>query len=100
MYNTIILKKGTAFLTNKTEMKHFSKGDTIWGNDSYPEEIKRWNVEQKNEAEAELAKYRCYYDNDGETTTIKEYALEYCDCDEESGEFLEGSDFDLAEEEN
>lgn len=28
---------------------------------------------------------------------VTEYALEYCECDED-GEFIQGADFDLAEE--
>lgn len=93
MFNTIILKKGYARLTNK-EYKGFSKGDTIWGIDRNPEELKRWNIEDKEEAEKELAKYRCTYSG-GNLWDIEEYALEYCECDEE-GEFVEGSDYDLA----
>lgn len=44
------------------------------------------------EAKAELAKYRCeYYDG-----WAIEYALEYFEADED-GEFVEGSDYELAE---
>ncbi len=96
MNNTIILKKGYARLTNN-EYKGFSKGDTIWGVDRDPEEVKRWSIEDKEEAEKELAKYRCTYSG-GNVWDIEEYALEYCECDEE-GEFIEGSDYSLAEEE-
>lgn len=98
MNNTIILKKGEAGLTNATEMKRFEKGDTIWGNDRNPEELKRWNIDQESEANEELAKYRCSYRSNGHMTWIEEYVLEYCECDED-GEFIQGSDFDLAEEE-
>ena len=55
--------------------------------------------EDKEEAEARLAKYQCEY-NYGElqnTYYVTEYGLEYCDCDED-GEWEAGSDFDLAEE--
>ena len=55
--------------------------------------------DDKDEAEATLAKYQCEY-NYGElqnTYYVTEYGLEYCDCDED-GEWEAGSDFDLAEE--
>lgn len=97
MYNTIILKKGDASLT-KREMESFEKGDTIWGIDREPEEIKRWNIEQEEEAKEELKKYKCSYKNWQDGTDVKEYALEYCECDEDD-EYVSGSDFYLAEEE-
>lgn len=94
--NTIILLKGYRKLTNR-EYEKFEKGNTIWGDMCEPEEIKRWPIEEKEAAQEELAKYRCEY-NHGYDWDITEYALEYCVCDED-GEFYEGSDFDLAEEE-
>lgn len=96
MTNTIKLLNGEALLT-RGEYKKFSKGDTIWGIDREPEEIKRWSIEQEQEAKEELAKHSCTYHENVETWSIEEYALEYCECDEE-GEFIQGSDFDLAEE--
>lgn len=96
MNNTIILLKGEALLT-RGEYKKFSKGDTIWGIDREPEEIKRWGIEQEQEAKEELTKYSCTYHENAETWNIEEYALEYCECDE-NGEFVQGSDFELAEE--
>lgn len=90
--NTIILLEGTARLTGR-EMKKFNKYDTILGCDSNPTELKRWSIEQIDEAKAELAKYKCEYD----LSYIAEYALEYCECDED-GEFIQGSDYDFAEE--
>jgi hypothetical protein len=95
MFNTIILKKGYANLTSR-EYKRFSKGDTIFGIDSNPEELQRWSIEQEQDAKAELAKHNCTYSS-GYVWDIEEYALEYCECDED-GEFVEGSDFDLARE--
>ncbi len=38
MFNTIILKRGSAGLT-ESEFKKFEKGNTIWGNNSMPEKI-------------------------------------------------------------
>lgn len=96
MNNTIILLEGKANLTQR-EYKKFAKGDTIWGNDCYPKELERWNIEQINDAKAKLANYKCDYYNAGESVYITEYALEYCECDED-GEFIQGADFDLAEE--
>lgn len=96
MFNTIILKKGEALLT-RGEYKKFNKGDTIWGDGSEPEEIGRWNIGQEQVAKEELSKYSCAYHENIETWSIEEYALEYCEYDEE-GEFVQGSDFDLAKE--
>ncbi len=93
--NTIILKKGTERLTDM-EYKKFEKGDTIWGADRMPEELKRWSIDDKKLAEAELAKHKCTYKK-ANIWDIEEYALEYCECDED-GELIQGSDFDLAEE--
>lgn len=68
-------------------------------NDTYPTELKNWHISQKEEAEAELKRFRCNYkvcyDN---TIEAEEYALEYYTADED-GEFLEGSDYDTAETE-
>lgn len=94
MNNTIILKFGEAELTKK-EYESFSKGDTIFGIDSEPEELKRWNIEQEEEAKAELAKYRCWYRENSESWSVEEYALEYCECNE-SGELINGSDYEMA----
>lgn len=96
-FNTIILQRGWERLTS-WEYKKFQKGDTIFGENSSPEELKRWSIEEKEEAKRELEKYRCKYKKKFDYWDIEEYALEYCDTDEE-GEWLEGSDYDLAEEE-
>lgn len=96
MFNTIILKKGEATLTND-EYKRFSKGDTIFGIDSEPEELKRWVIEDGDDAKKELAKYRCAYVKRAECWDVKEYALEYCKYDED-GDFIQGSDYELAAE--
>ena len=95
-YNTIRLLKGEEVLTRK-EYSRFSKGDTILGIDSDAKELQRWSAEQKEMAKEELKKYCCEYIKTGETITIAEYALEYFDADE-NGEFISGSDFDLAKE--
>lgn len=93
--NEIRLLKGERRITNE-ELKKFQKGDTIWGNDENPEELKRWTIEEKEEAKKELAALRCRYARYNEhLTDVEEYALEYFEADE-SGEFVEGSDFDLA----
>ena len=96
MNNTIILKKGEAMLS-KNEWKSFKQGDTIWGYNSYPEEIKRWDITDEDEAGETLNEYKCSYSK-GNLWHVEEYALEYCKCDEE-GEFIEGSDYNLAKEE-
>lgn len=99
MNNTIILKHCEIRLTRE-EFKGFKKGNTICGEDDYPvEELKRWSTEDQPEAIEELSKYRCKYTEEGSLYNIEEYALEYCECDED-GEFIQGSDFDFAEEES
>lgn len=49
MLDMIRLLHGECRATNE-ELKKFQKGDTIWGNDTDPEELKRWSIEQKEEA--------------------------------------------------
>ena len=97
MINTIILKKGEFTRQTKTEFNKFNKYDTIIGENSDPEELMRWGIEQEDEAKAELAKYRCEYEWSNNLFYATEYALEYCECNED-GEFVQGSDFDFAEE--
>lgn len=97
MNNTIILKGASETLTN-AEFKKFEKGDSIWGNNLFPQELKRWSIDEENEAVEELKKYKCKYEKYNDyLMKVEEYALEYCECDED-GEFIEGSDYDLAEE--
>ena len=95
MFNTIVLKKGEGNLT-KSEYKNFNRGDMIFNINSEPEEVKRWNFTNKDEARRELARYSCEYIEYADCWSIKEYALEYCECDE-NGEFIQGSDYDLAD---
>ena len=97
MFNTIILKHGYAQLTME-EYKRFRKGDSIFGNNSDPEEIARWSISDEDDARKELANHRNEYRSDGRSICrIDEYALEFCECDED-GEFIEGSDYEMAEE--
>lgn len=96
MFNTIILRAGQDTLT-KGEYERFQEGDTIFGIDSDPEELKRWVIEDEEDAKKELAKYRCEYIKHAECWDVIEYALEYCECDED-GEFIQGSDYELATE--
>lgn len=98
MNNTIILKHCEIRLTRE-EFKKFKKGDSICGEDNYPvEELKIWDMSNREEAKTELAKHHCTYKEDGSLYNIQEYALEYCECDED-GEFVQGSDFEFAKEE-
>lgn len=92
--NTIILRHGTGEVA--------AKGDSIWGIDNEAKEIKRWNINQEEEAIAELAKHQCRYWEEttfsgGKVLQADEWALEYCECDED-GDFIQGSNFTLAEE--
>lgn len=94
MNNTIILRHGVGEIA--------SKGDAIFGVDSDAQEVKRWPIEQKPAALAELAKHRCSY---REMTTFTgstviqadEWALEFCEIDDD-GDYISGSDFELAAE--
>ena len=95
MMDIIILKSGYERLTS-SEYEKFDQGDSIWGNDRWPDELKRWKIEEEQEAKAELAKYRCSYEH-ATLWYISEYALEYCECDED-GEFVCGFGYDLAED--
>lgn len=95
MNNTIILKKGYARLTNN-EYQKFHRFDTIAGTNYIPTEIKRWTIDQIEEAKQGLAKHNCTYKRYNDNLIeIEEYMLEYCKCDED-GEFVEGSDYDFA----
>lgn len=97
MHNTIILLKGEQQYQRKVFEENFTKGDTIFGDDCEPIELARWDIEDKEEAEAALARYKSEYDYGGlqRIYYVTEYALEYCNCDED-GEFISGSDYDLA----
>lgn len=95
MYNTIILRHGYGEINEK--------GDTIFGIDSDAEEVARWSIDDKDAAMQELAKHKCSYRTSRsfhgrELLTADEWALEYCEYDLEGGEYLMGSDYDLAEE--
>lgn len=97
MFNTIILLHGNASLTHG-EYRKFQKGDTVFGENCKPSELKRFDINDEEKAREELSKYRCTYKCDN-VCDIDEYALEYCECDED-GDFIQGSDFYLADEEN
>lgn len=94
--NTIVLLKGEETLAQK-EFKNFERGSAIWGYTQVPTEIKRWSMDQKGEAEKELANLRCEYLLHPEIVAITEYALMYCVCDDE-GYYVEGAEYNLAKE--
>lgn len=96
MNNAIRLLRGERKIENRS-YKAFKKGDTICGIDSEPEELKRWSISEEQVAKKELEKYRCEYQKGLEMWYVKEYALEYFEAGED-GEFLFGSDFELAKE--
>ena len=52
MLNMIRLLHGECRATSE-EMKKFKKGDTIWGNDENPEELKRWSMEHGAEGRSQ-----------------------------------------------
>ena len=63
-YETFILWHREEVLT-KQEWKAFQQGDTIFGNNSSPEELKRWPAEKKQDAYSELNKHKCTYKKHG-----------------------------------
>lgn len=90
------LLKSEARLT-KEELKGFEKGDLIIGNDVNPEELKRWTGEGCHEkALEELKKFNSSYYMEEQLTDVTEYAVETYEADED-GNFLDGSDYDIAE---
>lgn len=93
-YNTIILKKCYG------ELSKLEYGDLILGDSDCYEEIARFKIEDESKAKTELSKYRCtYWKQDSYVKPVvmgKEYGLEYSYHDED-GEFIEGSNYDLAE---
>lgn len=97
MYNTIKLLKGEGNITKK-DFENFEAGETIFGDNAEPVELARWVAEDEEDAKAALAKHNCTvsYGELQKTYYIEEYALEYCTCDKD-GDFIEGSDYDLAE---
>lgn len=95
MWNTIRLLKGQLSVDEK-HLKNFSHGDTICGLDAEPQEIERYSIGEKDEAAENLAKYKCEYWKGAELYYWEEYALEYCNTDED-GDFISGSDYDFAE---
>ena len=98
-YETFILWHGEEVLT-KQEWKNFQQGDTMFGNNSAPEELKRWPAEKKQDAYSELNKHKCTYKKhgrrDNKLYSIEEYALEDAFCDED-GDFLFSVSYDLAD---
>lgn len=90
------LLKNEARLTRE-ELKGFEKGYLITGNDANPEELKRWTGEGcREKALEELKKFNSSYYMGEQLTDITEYAVETYEADED-GDFLDGSDYDIAE---
>ena len=83
---------------SREEYRRFSKGDLIFGENACPEELNRWNIDDLEEAKKELKKYRCTYEEDASMFNVTEYAIEIFEEDED-GEFVEGSYFQLTAEE-
>lgn len=96
MYNTIILYEGRRTLTG-SERSQLAEGCAIYAVDTEPKELKRWPIEKEEEAKAELAKYKCSYDRRHDYIDIVEYALNYCELDED-GYLIGGGDYYFAEE--
>lgn len=92
-FNTIKLLKGYMMFQNR---KNVHTGCTIFEVGCNPGEIKRWTIDQIEEAKEELKKYNCEYAERREIIEVTEYALEYCQCDED-GDFVMGSDYDFAD---
>lgn len=60
MLNMVRLLKGECRANNE-ELKKFQKGDTIWGNDENPEELKRWKIEEKEEGRLFSRLFLCVF---------------------------------------
>lgn len=95
-YNSIRLVRGETCLT-LAEHDNFRDGDTLYGDNAEPEVLQVWPAEKLAEAQEELGRHFCKYERRGCSMSIVEYGLEYCDLDED-GEFMAGSDYDLAED--
>lgn len=90
-----LLKSEARF--TKEELKGFEKGDLITGNDVNPEELKRWTGEGcREKAMEELKKFNSNYYMGEQLADVTEYAVETYEADED-GNFLDGSDYDIAE---
>lgn len=96
MLNRITLIHNYSRFT-KSELKKFKRGDSLWGDCESPEELMHWDIADKAKAKAELAKYKNSYRYGYQLTDIDEYGLEYAEYDED-GEFVEGCDYDIAED--
>ena len=94
MYNTVrLLHNEVRMSADKYES--FEHGDTIFGIDQDPEVLAKWDIDDIEDAKMELEKFYCSSNSNGVIVDVEEYALEYCDTDE-NGEFVEGSDYDFA----
>lgn len=78
------------------KMHKFFKGCSIFGDWTDPKTIQEWPIEEVEAAKAELKKYKCSYRMRRKYIDVTEYGLEYYDVDED-GDFLIGSDYDLAD---
>lgn len=105
-YNTVRLIHGVETITSHANWVVFQSGDALYGVDTDPEELKRWTCKEYNCPFEQLVvkakkymrenKCRCSYEKmDEKRWEIEEYGLEYFESDED-GEFVAGSDFDLA----
>lgn len=95
MYNTIRLLHNKVSMTAR-EYKEFEHGDTLFGVDRNPEVLAKWVIDDIEDAKKELERHYCSAIKGVSIIDVEEYALEYCDTDE-NGEFECGSDYDLAE---
>lgn len=96
-YNTIILKKAIEKLSKKMEQT-YKIGDLIYGRgEKQPVELKRWTSENEEKADQELEKYFCWIDRGPGGCKVMEYALIYCQTDE-NGEVIKELKVKLAKE--
>lgn len=96
-YNTIILKKGVEKLSWK-EKQIYKAGDLIYGKGKKPPiELKRWASKNEEKARMELEKYFCWIDRGVGSGKVFEYALIYCQTDE-NGEIVKELEYKFARE--
>lgn len=95
--DTIILIHGSSQCKARDWRKKIFPGEAVFGIDNNSQYIKKWPAEEEASAYKELSSKKCEYYRTGDTIWLDEWALMWCECDED-GEFISGADYELAEE--
>lgn len=95
--NTIVLLyEETLFSGVYKKNVKMEVGNLITVPDSEAEELRRWNITEKDSAFSELKKHKCVIKAVPGGIYVEEYALEFFEEDDE-GRIVEGSNFEFAE---